>query len=104
MTKTTPLESSRFCILLALAKEPLHGYALEVQIQRDAGGLTYISTQTIYANLARLETLGFVEAVTQRGSRRRMYQVTPAGRRLLRAEATRLADATVLARQRLARH
>jgi DNA-binding PadR family transcriptional regulator len=58
MSSLAPLEATRFCILLALSRRALHGYAIVEQIDRDAGSLVRLDYSTVYKCLKRLEEDG----------------------------------------------
>jgi DNA-binding PadR family transcriptional regulator len=92
-----PLTPFAFQVLLALADENRHGYAIIKEVEERSGGLMKLRTGTLYTLLQRLldETL-IVEAGTPAGpekaedSRRRYYGLTPLGDAVLRVEAQRL--------------
>ena len=95
-----PLESTRLCILLALARGALHGYAIQEQIARDSDDLAHLDYSTIYKSLKRLEQDKLIKR-DGKDLRQIRYQLAPAGRRTLKIETDRLAQAVTLARQRL---
>lgn len=103
MPNPLPLTDLAFNILVALAGEELHGYAL-IKRLRELEGRDSLRTGTVYAALARLEEEGWVtEAVPPRSdedARRRYYRITPSGIGIARAEAARLAGVLDLARHR----
>lgn len=104
MAQPLPLTDLAFNILVALAEEALHGYALVKQLQTLPGRET-LRTGTVYAALARLEEEGWVaEAPPPPGggddARRRYYRITSEGREVAAAEAARLEE--ILARARAA--
>lgn len=79
-------------ILTSLAEAPKHGYAL-IQDVREFAGVT-LGPGTLYGALSKLEEAGLVEALPA-DDRRRPYQITTAGRELLRERlsvAARIAD------------
>jgi len=82
-----------FNILVALADEELHGYAL-VKRLRQLEGRADLRTGTVYAALARLQDEGLVREADAPSeaddARRRYYRITPDGRDAARAEAARL--------------
>jgi DNA-binding PadR family transcriptional regulator len=98
-----PLTDLAFSMLVALADEELHGYALVMELRRRTGR-DALRTGTVYAALARLRDDGLVTET--RGSaatagadpRRRYYALTPLGRSVARAEADRLEELLDLAR------
>jgi DNA-binding PadR family transcriptional regulator len=98
----TPLAS---LVLLALAEGPRHGYGIILEVGERTGGLITLRTGTLYLMLQRLvgqrlieETSNFevrtsklAEPATERvDQRRRYYQLTSLGQRVLAAEARRL--------------
>ena len=90
----TPLSTG---ILLALAAEELHGYALMKAVEEQSDGVLTSGTGTLYAALTRLLEDGLIEiceGASQDRRRGKSYTISEAGRELLRAEASRL-DAIV---------
>jgi hypothetical protein len=106
-----PLAPRDLLILATLAEEPAHGYGIikEVEARSDAGVL--LDPANLYRVLRRMRQLGWIqetpsipdEAGTLPGaregadgggsgpdSRRRTYEITSEGKRLLLAELTRL--------------
>ena len=90
----TPLA---FDILLALAGDALHGYAIMQDIAARSGAASRPHAGTLYRAIARLVEGGLVEELDERPAadeddeRRRYYRMTAAGRRVAAAEAARLA-------------
>jgi DNA-binding PadR family transcriptional regulator len=73
-------------ILLAVIEPgPLHGYAIMEALRARSGGQVDLPTGTVYPALHRLERAGLVRADWSEasGRRRRVYQLTPAGRSAL---------------------
>lgn len=75
-------------ILAVLEDEPLHGYAVMEALQRRSGGALDLPTGTLYPALRRLERAGYLRSdwSTVGGRRRRTYQLTAAGKRMLADE------------------
>ena len=75
-------------LLAALDDGPRHGYAIMEALRAGSGGQIDLPTGTIYPALHRLERAGLVRTTWsgEGGRRRRMYELTPAGRRMLDAE------------------
>ncbi|HYW33213.1 MAG TPA: PadR family transcriptional regulator [Gemmatimonas sp.] len=101
----SPIE---FHILLALAAEPLYGYAIKEAVEAESGGALTPPAGTLYRVLARLLTAGLVRETEPRnevpahpGLARRYYALTAAGRTELLEETRRLKTATAMARKRL---
>ena len=89
--------------LLALAGGPRYGYAISQEVAEVTEGRVTMGPGTLYGTLQRLSDSGWIRRtdVTDReaphAGRRRYYELTPAGRRVLRAEAERLRRAAELA-------
>jgi len=100
-----PLSSASFYILLALAREDLHGYGIMQEIAKQSEGIYKLGPGTLYDNLEKLIRAGWVhELGPRRGDedpRRRYYRLSNAGRDLLRAETERLTQVVREARSRL---
>lgn len=97
-----PLTPAVFHILLALAENARHGYAILQEVERTSGRPA--GPGTIYGTLQRLEEAGLVAEAEpprdQADPRRRYYSATAAGRAALRAEAARLVRMARLVRSR----
>lgn len=95
-----PLRPVDLQLLLALADEEQHGYALVRAIEHGTDGLVKLDPGNLYRVIKRLLTDGLVAESTRRpasdaaGERRRYYRITPLGQRVLAAELRRL-DALV---------
>jgi PadR family transcriptional regulator, regulatory protein PadR len=72
-------------LLAALEDGPRHGYAVMEALRQATSGRLDLPTGTIYPALHRLEQGGLIAGAWQvvGGRRRRMYRLTPAGRRAL---------------------
>ena len=100
-----PLTPLTMAILLALAEEDQHGYALLKSIIEQTDGELRPGTGSLYAALQRLMDDGLiVESTAKPGpgedKRRRIYGITKEGRALARAEATRMSRVVRLAQAR----
>jgi PadR family transcriptional regulator, regulatory protein PadR len=75
-------------LLACLEAGPRHGYAIMEALRAGSGGQFDLPTGTIYPALRRLEQAGLIKGTwSQAGGRqRRVYDLTPAGRRSLAAE------------------
>ena len=75
-------------LLAVLEPGPLHGYAVMEALRVRSGGQVDLPTGTVYPALHRLERAGLVEAAWSQagGRRRRVYELTAAGRRSLATE------------------
>jgi DNA-binding PadR family transcriptional regulator len=100
-----PLPSAAFQILLALAGEDLHGYAIMRQVQDQTGGRVRLGPGTLYSSIQTLLEEKLIEEVdgddeTSAGERRRFYRMTSAGRKVACSEAERMAGLLRVARAR----
>jgi DNA-binding PadR family transcriptional regulator len=101
-----PLTPAVFHILLALADQDRHGYAIILDIAERTGGAMRLGTGTLYTAISRLLEQGLVEEPDERpdagedDERRRYYRLTPFGRDVANAEARRLATLVKMARAR----
>jgi DNA-binding PadR family transcriptional regulator len=99
-----PLKPAVFLVLLSLAEQEQHGYALASSVKEMSGGKLRLATGPIYRHLQRLLDDGFVEesdrrpAPDQDDRRRRYYRLTDLGRDVVAAEAERMADLVEVSR------
>jgi len=100
-----PLSPATLHILLSLASEDLHGYAIMQEVTRQSDGKYKLGPGTLYDNLQRMIQRRLVQELGSRAGdedpRRRYYRLTSLGRGVLEAEAARLAEVVREARQRL---
>ncbi|HEV2452403.1 MAG TPA: helix-turn-helix transcriptional regulator [Streptosporangiaceae bacterium] len=75
-------------LLASLEAGPRHGYAIMEALRAGSGGQLDLPTGTVYPALRRLEQAGLIRGTWSEagGRRRRVYDLTPAGRRMLAAE------------------
>lgn len=99
-----PLQPAVFHILMALAEDDRHGYAIIQNVtERTAGGVR-LSAGTLYRSIQRMLEDGLLIEIDERpdpeedDERRRYYRITPLGRKVARAEAQRLLDLVKMAR------
>jgi DNA-binding PadR family transcriptional regulator len=102
--KLDPLPTAAFHILLALAGEDLHGYAIMRQVEEQTGGRMRLGPGTLYGSLRTLLEAGLIAEVDENvgtedgGERRRCYHLTSAGLKVTQSEAEKLADLLRIAR------
>jgi len=96
--KLDPLPSAAFQILLSLADEDLHGYAIMRQVEDQTGGRMRLGPGTLYSSIQGLLEEKLIELLDLTEDRRRIYRLTSAGRKLARSEAERLAGLLRVAR------
>lgn len=100
-----PLTPVAFEILLALAGEERHGYAIMRSVEDRTGGRLSLHPGTLYRALGRLADAEWIEELEERpdtdrdDERRRYYRITELGREVARAEARRLAGQLGAARE-----
>jgi len=97
-----PLTPLSMAILLSLARQDLHGYALMSDVAEQLGKRP--GTGTLYAALERLEDEGLIEESPEKpgpreDQRRKCYRITPGGRECARAESARLLRVLDIARR-----
>ena len=99
-----PLQPAVFHILMALAEDDRHGYAIIQDVaSRTAGGVR-LSPGTLYRSIQRMLEDGLIVEIEERpdpeedDERRRYYRITPLGRHVAGAEAQRLIDLVKMAR------
>lgn len=98
-----PLPSATFHILLALANEERHGYAIILDVESRTEGELRLSAGTLYRSIARMVEQGLIAEVARRRTaaddeRRRYYRITPFGTAVAQAEMRRLTQLVRLAR------
>lgn len=76
-------------ILLSLASEELHGYAIKRAVEERTDGELTLGPGTLYEAIHRMAADGWIEEVGA-GGRRRVYRITGTGRRVLDDELERL--------------
>lgn len=103
-----PNEARRFSepvllILMSLADQPRHGYALMKDIESLSQGRVRLSTGTLYGALHRLLEDRWIERFEQEDTLRekQAYRLTVAGRRQLEMELDRLRQLTRAGMSRL---
>jgi DNA-binding PadR family transcriptional regulator len=92
-----PLKPHWFHILLSLADQDQHGYAIMNEVLERTGGKVRLWPATLYGTLKRLVDADLIEespapAPAGGDERRRNYRLTRLGRRVLAAESQRLEE------------
>jgi len=94
-----PLTPTVFHMLLALADGEKHGYGIMRAVEEETQGQMQIRTGSLYGSIRRMIEAGLIEETNERpdpeldDERRRYYGLTDFGRRVLTAEAARIAQA-----------
>lgn len=100
-----PITEPVLLILLSLAEQPRHGYAILQDTEAMSHGRVRLSTGTLYGALRRLLDEGWIERFKEQNNPRgrQAYRLTPLGRRNLQMEVSRLKQLTHVADLRVAR-
>ena len=104
-----PLTPAIAHILLALADQDRHGYAIMQEIERITNGSVRMGPGTLYGTIKRMIAARLLEEADERPApdmddeRRRYYRATALGRRVLEAETARMAALVGAARAKRVR-
>ena len=99
-----PLPPAVFHILMAVADEDRHGYAIIQEVLSRTSGEVRLGAGTLYRSIQRMLDDGLIVEVHERPApdlddeRRRYYRITKFGKSVAEAEAARLTDLVKLAR------
>ena len=99
-----PLPPATFHILMAVADEDRHGYAIIQEISARTNGALRMSAGTLYRSIQRMIDQDLIVEVHKRPApelddeRRRYYRITKFGEAVARAETRRLQGLVRLAR------
>lgn len=101
-----PLSPASFYILLSLAPEAKHGYAIWKDVEGLSGGSLKLSTSTLYDALERLMEQGLIERVQEEGQPssgrpRKKYRLNQRGKQVLASEIDRMRNLLAVAIPRL---
>ncbi len=96
VSEAKPLSEPVLLILMSLADEPRHGYALMKDIESLSNGRVRLSTGTLYGALRRLLNDRWIERFEAEDTSRdkQAYRLTPTGRTHLQAELERMKQLT----------
>lgn len=101
-----PLKPQVFELLLTLADGSRHGYAIMQEVDERTAGRVRLLPGTLYRFLHRLVGEGLLVELPDRGEgdpgdrRRRVYELTAAGREVVRLESERLQATVEVARSK----
>jgi len=88
--KYIPMTETMFFILLSLQQEH-HGYGIMQYVRQLTNNRIILGAGTIYNSLSRLESDGLIKALSD-DDRRKTYITTELGKKILQAEAKRIAE------------
>jgi DNA-binding PadR family transcriptional regulator len=98
------LPAATFHILMAVAEEDRHGYAVIQDVAERTGGELKLSAGTLYRSIQRMLEQGLIVETEERpdpefdDERRRYYRIAPLGAAVAKAEATRMSKLVKWAR------
>ena len=93
-----PLPEATFHILVALADQERHGYAIMQDVTERTDGKVRLSAGTLYSAVRRMLEQGLIEELRESpdpasaDERRRYYGITALGRAVALAEARRVTE------------
>jgi DNA-binding PadR family transcriptional regulator len=97
-----PVRPAVFHILVALAREDLHGLGIAQAVEKATKGDVRLGPGTLYRSLKEMAVDRLIEEVVgppgESDPRRRFYAITSRGREVAQDEASRLARLVELAR------
>src|SRR5882672_10892154 len=99
-----PLPEATFHILMAVADEDRHGYAIMQDVAARTNGELRLSAGTLYRSIQRMLEQGLLTETSERPApelddeRRRYYRIMPFGAATARAETQRMANLVRMAR------
>jgi len=100
-----PLPPATFHILMAVAEEDRHGYAIIQDVAARTDGELRLSAGTLYRSIQRMLEQGLILETSERPApdlddeRRRYYRMTPFGEAVARAELRRIEGLVRIARK-----
>jgi len=101
-----PLQPATFHILVAIADDDRHGYAIIQDVAARTDGAIKLSPGTLYRSIQRMLEDGLIIETDERpdpeddDERRRYYRLTLLGTAVAKAEAARLLDLVRMAQAR----
>src|SRR6476659_11296191 len=99
-----PLPEATFHILMAVAEDDRHGYAIIQEVATRTQGMLKLSPGTLYRSIQRMLEQGLIQETAERPApelddeRRRYYRITKSGRKAAAEEAGRLEELVKQAR------
>ncbi len=85
-----PMSETSYYILLSLTTDK-HGYAVMQEVDSLTGGRVRLGAGTLYGTLGKMTDEKLIEVVAEQ-DRRKVYRLTPRGRKVLRLEIRRLGE------------
>ena len=92
MKEQFALTETTYYILLSLY-EPRHGYGIMQQTESLSGGRIRLAAGTLYGALTTMVDKGWIQMLpVEEGSRKKEYQLTGRGKKILQQEVERLRE------------
>ena len=92
MPENIVLTEATYYILLSLC-DPQHGYGIMQEAERLSNGRVHLAAGTLYGALNSMVDKGWIEQLPiEDGSRKKNYQITPSGLKVLKEEIERLRE------------
>ena len=92
MPENIVLTEATYYILLSLC-DPQHGYGIMQEAERLSNGRVHLAAGTLYGALNSMVDKGWIEQFPiEDGSRKKNYQITPSGLKVLKEEIERLRE------------
>lgn len=94
-----------FSILLALSLRERHGYEIIKQVEEDSNGKVKLGPGALYSSIKQLLAHGYIHEIKQKHDpRRRYYNLSGAGSKVLAEELEYYQNTVSLAKKRQALH
>lgn len=90
-----PLTETTYYLLLAFL-QPTYGYLAIQNIEQLSAGAVRIAAGTMYGAIDNLLKAGMLQQLSSDNTRRKIYQTTPYGQKVLQAEVTRMTSCVKL--------
>lgn len=90
LKKYVPMTETAFYILLSLT-EPRHGYGIVKHVEDITAGRLVLGSGTVYGTLTKMQKDGVITVFADE-QRKTVYEITEAGKELMKAEITRIKE------------
>ena len=95
MPENIVLTEATYYILLSLY-DPQHGYGIMQEVERLSKGRVHLAAGTLYGALNSMVEKGWITQLpVEDGGRKKNYQITPTGLKILKEEIERLRELVV---------
>lgn len=90
LKKYVPMTETAFYILLSLTK-PRHGYGIVKHVEEITAGRLVLGSGTVYGTLLKMQKDGVITVFADE-QRKTVYEITDAGKELMKAEIMRIKE------------